>query len=162
MESRIDSLIAEQETLLEAGRLLASTLDLREVLDRLTEIARSLPGIDVVRIWLREERTGYLSLHSQSGVRRLDVPHALRLAPGTGIIARAIETRQPFVIEDVLDDPRLVNAEWFRAEELTSYVGVPLSIGDEPLGVLACMSRTRQQWVRSEIGLAETLAALAS
>jgi GAF domain-containing protein/anti-sigma regulatory factor (Ser/Thr protein kinase) len=162
MEARIDNLIAEQDTLVGAGRLLASTLDLREVLDRLSEIARSLPGIDVVRIWLRDESTGYVSLHSQAGVRRLDVGQSLRLAPRTGIIATVIEAGRPTVIEDTLNDPRLVNVDWVRAEGLRSYIGVPLKVGDVPMGVLACMSRARREWSRNEVALAETLAALAA
>src|SRR5207249_405934 len=61
MERRVDALLTQQESLLETSRLLASTLDLQELLDRLSGIARSLPGIDVVRIWLRDETTGTLA-----------------------------------------------------------------------------------------------------
>ena len=41
------------EVLAEASRLLTSTLDLAEVLDRLAAIARTRLETDVARIWLR-------------------------------------------------------------------------------------------------------------
>src|SRR5262249_43557816 len=72
MEGRVDALLTQQDRLLETSRLLASTLDLNELLDRLSEIARSLPGIDVVRIWLRDEVTDTLTLQSHAGVRETD------------------------------------------------------------------------------------------
>jgi GAF domain-containing protein/ActR/RegA family two-component response regulator len=161
-ETQIGELLARQETLLEASRLLASTLDLRQVLDRLTEIARSLPGIDVVRIWLKDERGGRIVLHSQAGVRRADVGHRVVLEPGSGLTAAVVETGRPVVLRDSFSDPRLVNVEWARAEGLVSFLGVPLRVGDDCVGALACMSRRPHDWSRTDIALAETLGMLAA
>ncbi|MBI2219111.1 MAG: GAF domain-containing protein [Candidatus Rokubacteria bacterium] len=161
-EAQVEDLITRQESLLEASRVLASTLDLRAVLDRLTEIARSLPGIDVVRIWLRDETGSGAVLHSQAGARRLDVGQRLQLGRGQGLITVVVEERRPVVLRDSLTDPRVVNVEWFRAEEIVSFLGVPLRVGDDCLGALACMSRSPRDWSRAEIALAETLGVLAA
>jgi GAF domain-containing protein/CheY-like chemotaxis protein len=161
-EAQVEDLIARQESLLEASRVLASTLDLRQVLDRLTEIARSLPGIDVVRIWLRDEQGTAIVLHSQAGVRREDVGQRQRLHRGEGLTSSVVEECRPIVLRDALAEPGLVNAEWFRAEELASFLGVPLRVGDDCVGALACMSRTPRDWSRTEIALAETLGVLAA
>src|SRR6267142_354752 len=45
---------AEQQSLVEAGHLLASSLRLTDVLQRFTELVRTRIGLDVVRIWLQE------------------------------------------------------------------------------------------------------------
>jgi GAF domain-containing protein len=161
-EAQVEDLITRQETLLEASRVLASTLDLRGVLDRLTEIARSLPGIDVVRIWLREEAGTDIVLHSQAGARRLDVGQRLQLGHGQGLVTVVVEERRPVVVRAVSADPRVVNADWFRAEEIESFLGVPLRVGDDCLGGLACMRRSPRDWSRAEIALAETLGVLAA
>jgi hypothetical protein len=160
-EDQIDEMIARQNSLVQASRVLAATLDLRELLDRFADIARGLPGIDVVRIWLVDEARGDIVLHSQAGVERSDVEQRSRLGKGRGLTSSVIETGQPVVTRDTLNDPRLVNSEWFRVQRLVSFLGVPLRVGDTMVGALACMSRQPRNWSRDEIALAETLAAFA-
>ena len=161
MESRLADLVAEQASLITAGRVLASSLDLRDVLGHLAEAARSLPGIDVVHIWLRDPGTGALTLATRSaGAPHGDHPPAL--GPDEGLSGAVIESRRPVVVADALRDPRLVNRAWYEAEGLSSFLGVPLLVGDTALGVLACLSRARRDWSGTEITLAETLASLAA
>ncbi|MBI2205194.1 MAG: GAF domain-containing protein, partial [Candidatus Rokubacteria bacterium] len=162
VEQSVDEMIARQESLVETSRLLASTLDLREVLDRLTEIARALPGIDVVRTWLVDDERGDLVLHSQAGVRRIDVEQQVRLAMGRGLTSTVIASGHPVVLRDTVNDPRLVNSQWFRLEGIASFLGVPLRVGDTLVGVLACMSRSPRDWSTDEIALAETFGTLAA
>src|SRR5438132_1329953 len=57
---RVTRRAAEQESLVEAGRLLTGTLQVSEVLQRLSELVRARLGADVVRIltgWYREPHT---------------------------------------------------------------------------------------------------------
>ena len=58
---------AEQQSLVEAGHLLAATLRLADVLQRFTELVRTRLGLDVVRIWL-QEAPGEYRLHAQAGL----------------------------------------------------------------------------------------------
>ena len=162
MEQRMEALIAEQESLVEAGRILASTLDLREVLDRLTRAARALPGVDVVRIWLCDETSGEYVLHSEAGVRDTAIGYVTRLAPGTGLIGRVMTARRPLTIVDMQADAAAVNREWLASEALVSYLGVPLLLDDVAVGALAFMARKPHAWSAADIALAETLGALAA
>src|SRR5712691_6250404 len=52
----------ELDVLAESNRLLTSTLDLTEVLDRLADMARTRLETDVARIWLLDEGGGMLHL----------------------------------------------------------------------------------------------------
>src|SRR5437773_8546601 len=61
---------AEQESLVESGRLLTETLQVSEVLHRLAELVRSRFGADVARILIRDEAPGVFRLHAQAGVTR--------------------------------------------------------------------------------------------
>jgi GAF domain-containing protein/CheY-like chemotaxis protein len=162
MEQRMETLIAEQESLVEAGRVLAGTLDLREVLDRLTGAARALPGVDVVRIWLCDEASGEYVLHSEAGVQDTAVKYVTRLAPGTGLIGRVLSARRPLTIEDIHADPAAVNREWLASEGLVSYLGVPLLLDDVAVGALAFMARQPHAWSAADVALAETLGTLAA
>ncbi len=164
MEGRVDDTITRQEHLLEASRLLASTLDLREVLDRLTEMARTLPAIDIVRIWLEDEHGDGLSLISEAGLEhdREDVPQMSHMGRGQGLVSLAMAGGRPVVLNDALTSPSLVNRAWMEAKGFSSFLGIPLRIGDRTLGVLACFSRTSRERPRMEIALAETLGTLAA
>src|SRR5881392_1633848 len=58
---------AEQESLVEAGRLLTGTLQVSEVLHRLSELVRTRLSADVVRILIAEDTPGRLRLEAQAG-----------------------------------------------------------------------------------------------
>jgi len=61
---------AEQESLVESGRLLTGTLQVSEVLSRLAELVRSRFGADVARILIGEDVPGVFRLHAQAGTTR--------------------------------------------------------------------------------------------
>ncbi len=162
MEGRVRDLITEQESLISAGRALASSLDLRDVLERFAEAARSLPGIDVVRIWLCDPVTGVQTLVTQSGHHQTELEPPRTLGHREGLSGIVIDTRQPLVLAHALRDPRLRNKPWYEAEKLVSYLGVPLLVGDTALGALSCMSRVSREFSSADIALAETLGSLAA
>src|SRR5207245_9887956 len=61
---------SEQESLVESGRLLTGTLQVSEVLHRLSELVRSRFGADVVRILIRGESAGACRVHHHAGGTR--------------------------------------------------------------------------------------------
>src|SRR2546430_12020277 len=62
---------AAQESLVEAGRLLTGTLQVSEVLHRLSELVRTRLSADVVRILIAEDTPGRLRLEAQAGATRV-------------------------------------------------------------------------------------------
>ena len=158
-EGRQDQRTRELEALAEAGRLLTSTLDLGEVLERLAGIARRRLEVDVVRIWLLDESGEFLRLRAHQGVTRQDVPAKNRLSPKESLAGWVITHREPLVLVDVEPDPRLTNREWFRAEGLVSFLCVPMMLDDTPMGILACLSRARRQFTAADVALAQALSA---
>jgi signal transduction histidine kinase len=154
--------IALSRSLVEASRVLASSLDPDEVLRRLMASTRALPGSDVVSLWLVDEEHGDLALHSQTGGRCAGVDRHRRLPMHVGLTGEVVRSGRPLAVSLPATDPRAANADWFLAEGLASYLGVPLRIDDECLGVLACMSRTAREWSDGETAFAETLGTLAA
>jgi GAF domain-containing protein/ActR/RegA family two-component response regulator len=152
----------ELEALAEASRLLTSTLDLGEVLDRLAEIARARLDVDVVRIWLLDESGEILRLHAQKGPTRLDVAAKEQLSPRESLSGWVLTHRRPLALSDVLQDPRLQNRAWFEAEGLVSFLCVPIMLDDGPIGIMACMTRQRCEFTDGDVALAEALAAPAA
>jgi len=152
---------AEQQSLVEAGHLLASTLRLTAVLQRFTELVRSRISLDVVRIWL-QEAPGEYRLHAQAGLAEQPDDGRRRFEPGEGIVGWVMEHLAPIVIPDLQVDPRLKERDWARAEGLMSLVGVPLLLEDTPVGVLVGVSRQRREFGAEEVALVQALATSAA
>lgn len=163
VQSRLKQRVTELAGLVEAGHLLTGTLELSEVLQRLTEIIQSRLGVDVVLIWLRDETAGSVVLRAHRGIARWDAGFRTRLALEEGFAASWIMTRRtPLVVGDVLTEPRLRNREWMKAEGIISFLGVPLLREDASVGILTCMSRERRDFSPPEVTLAEALATQAA
>src|SRR5262245_23565200 len=152
---------AEQQSLVEAGHLLASTLRLSDVLQRFTELVRSRLGLDVVRIWL-QEGTGDYRLHAQAGLAEQPDERRRRFEPGEGIVGWVMEHLAPLAIPDLQVDPRLKEREWAKAEGLASLVAVPLLLEDAPVGVLVGVTRQRREFTKEEVSLVQALATSAA
>ncbi len=152
---------AEQQSLVEAGHLLASSLRLADVLQQFTELVRSRVGLDVVRIWL-QEGTGDYRLHAQAGLAEQPDDRRQHFEPGEGIVGWVMEHLAPLVIPDLQVDPRLKGREWAKSEGLMSLVAVPLLLADAPVGVLVGVARQRRDFNREEVALVQALATSAA
>jgi signal transduction histidine kinase/CheY-like chemotaxis protein len=152
---------AEQQSLVEAGHLLASSLRLAEVLQRFTELVRSRIRLDVVRIWLHEGPDEY-RLHAQAGLAGQPDDRRGRFEPGEGIVGWVMEHLTPLVIADLQVDPRLRERQWATNEGLVSLSAVPLMLEDAPVGVLIGFSRQRREHTPEEVALMQALATSAA
>lgn len=155
---KLEAQVAELATTNEAGRLLTSTLELSEVLSRLTELARVRLEADVVRIWLAERGSEDLVLKAQAGVTKDASEYRARLLSSEGLVSWIMEHRAPLIIPDLQSDPRAVNRDWFKAEGLVSLMGVPLVLDDVAVGALVVMSRRPREFGPEDVKVAEAIA----
>jgi signal transduction histidine kinase/CheY-like chemotaxis protein len=156
---RVTYRAAEQETLVAAGRLLTSTLQVSEVLGRLAELVRNrLDG--VVRIWLRDPATGELSLSAQAGDTQ--TPGDDDTAPARALARFVIDERAPLVVDDLRADARIGRRDWIEAEGFVGFLGIPLYLEDEPVGILSVLSRQARTYWPDELAFAEALATSAA
>ena len=152
---------AEQQSLVEAGHLLASTLKVEEVLQRFTELVRTRLRVDVVRIWLHDAGTEY-RLAAQAGLAEKPGLAQMQFAPGEGAVGWIMEHLTPLQLPDLQVDPRFRERAWAQAEGLLSFVGVPLMLDDVPIGVLLCWTRQRREFTSDDVALAQALATSAA
>ena len=154
---------AEQESLVEAGRLLTGTLRVSEVLHRLSELVRSRLGADVVRILLQESTPGNFRLEAQAGTTRAARERARSLAGDEeGLLGWIMTQRKPLAVPDVLTRPNVSALEWFKSEGFVSFLGVPLFLEDALVGIMTILYRQRHDFAPEEIALAEALATSAT
>jgi GAF domain-containing protein/DNA-binding NarL/FixJ family response regulator/anti-sigma regulatory factor (Ser/Thr protein kinase) len=163
LNQRVVQRAAEAESLVEAGRLLAGTLDLGEVLHRLAELVRRRFGTEaVVRIWLQADGAGTFVLQAQAGDTLVPAPARIRVVGGEGVLGWIVAHRRSLVVDDLRADPRIANQERVRNEGLVSFLGVPLLLDDQPVGILTVATREPQAFVREDVALVEALATSAA
>jgi signal transduction histidine kinase len=140
---------------------ITSTLDLSTVLQMLTEkIDVILPNI-AVQVWLwnskngRAERAACHNLDEATWKRR-------RLSNVPPLVKEAITKKSPVFALNVQTDSRTLDAEFYRRQGMISYLGIPLVIKEEVLGVLVFLTREEHWFSKEEIEFLTTLAAQAA
>src|SRR5436309_254297 len=155
---------AEQESLVESGRLLTGTLQVSEVLSRLSELVRSRFGADVARILIISEDTpSVFRLHAQAGATRTARDTVLHdVGDDDGLIGWIAKHRRPLAYSDVLTEPSVKRRQWLESEGVVSVLGLPLFLESELVGVLTILYRARHVFTPEELALGEALATSAS
>jgi len=140
----------------EIDRAITSTLDLQAVLDLLLEkIDLLLPySATSVRLWNAE--TGMLE---PVACRSIDLQGWRTAGPrGVGLPRVVFETKAPVVIPNVQTDPKAWAPDFLRSQGLVSYLGIPLTVKDQVLGVLGFYTKAEHDFSSDEIELLTTLA----
>jgi signal transduction histidine kinase/CheY-like chemotaxis protein len=153
---------SEQASLVESGRLLTGTLQVSEVLHRLSELVRSRFGADVARILISEDTPGLFRLRAQAGTTRTVKDLAEHGEDGEGLIGWIAKHRAPLAYSDVLTAPGLQRRDWLDGEGFVSFLGLPLFLESELVGILTILYRERHQFTAEELALGEALATSAS
>src|SRR2546426_603890 len=130
---------------------------------RLSELVRSRFGADVVRILIRDETPGAFRVHAQAGTTRTPtetVEHGED--DDEGLIGWIVKHRKLLAHSDVLPQPRVKSTAWLADEGLVSFLGLPLFLESELVGILTILYRQRHVFTPEEQALGEALATSAS
>jgi signal transduction histidine kinase len=153
--------LEKNTALREIQSALTSTLDLQVVLKVLLQkIALLWPGMAAL-VWLKNAETGAWERTAcwnfdEAAWKGRD---SKTLPP---VVKDVIESRSPVIISDAAADPRMLHAEFFRRQGLVSYLGLPLVVKGETLGILSFLRREKRTFETEEIEFCTTLAGQAA
>jgi two-component system OmpR family sensor kinase len=139
---------------------LTATLNLSTVLDMLLEkVGRLLPDVAIaVRLWNREqsllESVALLNYDDSEWKERL--ARSDRPASLTDVV---FASKSLLMVRDVANDSRIHSREFWRRRGYTAYLGIPLLVGEEILGVISFYPMKEHEFTDQEV---EFLGALAS
>ncbi len=155
--------LARTKRLAQLSHLVTSSLELKQVLEFVTEATRDLLKGDLVRLWVADEEAGVLQMAAQTHRDDLGaVPVSVRLPLGQGVVGWAMKQKMKHYSPDVLEDPFFHNKEWARAIGLVSLIAVPLLVGERALGALAVLTTAPRRFSQEEEELLELFAAKAA
>jgi len=145
----------------EINTAIASTLDLRTVLDILLDKIDFFLPYAAMSVRLFNPNNGLLE---PVACRNLD-EEQWKLGPwrpGHGVANLVFETEAPLIIDNLQEDPRVRNPDFFRKHGFVSYLGAPLVVKQEILGVLSFYTREQHKFAHEEMDFLSTLASQAA
>ncbi len=159
MAERVEQRRMEQ--LVEAGRILLSTLDLDTVLQRVMEIAMIEMDVEDTAIWLRESE-GNLECRAAFGsaAERLV---GMRMVSGEGVAGWALQNKRAALVLDAHTDPRFnPKVDQLSGFHTRDLVTVPLIVRGTGTGVLQAVNKKHGPFSLTDLAWMEVLAPLAA
>lgn len=136
------------------SRVITSTTDLDELLDRTVEAIREQLGYFIVAIGLWDDQQSYAELRAASCSEPIDLPIGHRQGIGEGIVGEAAQSGESLLVPDVNKHHNYVPTHPAVRCEMVC----PLRVGDEVLGFLDVEGTTPAGFGEDDLLLAETLA----
>jgi signal transduction histidine kinase/DNA-binding response OmpR family regulator len=149
------------ERLVEAGRALLSTHDLKSVLRHVMQIAVAEMNAEGTSIWLQGP-DGSLKCQAAYGKNTEDLL-GMQLEPGQGIAGWALKHRQPILVSNAQDDSRLFREADQKTQTRTqNIIAVPLFVQETGVGILEAVNKKQGLFSTSDLAWMEVLAPLAA
>ncbi|HAE37673.1 MAG TPA: hypothetical protein DCG57_03420 [Candidatus Riflebacteria bacterium] len=134
----------EMAALLEVGRVVSSTLDLRELLTKIMSTATKVMRCETSTVYLVDDQTNELYFHIVSGDPNVGAKlQEIRLPLGTGLAGWCAQNNKPIIVPDTEKDPRFFKGADKKSGFVTrSMICVPMRLKDRVIGVLQVLNRT--------------------
>lgn len=141
----LEERIAVLERMVKVGQIITSTLDLRQLLDIITEAATELTKTEAASILLLDKNSGELYFETIIGEKKDEIRRVT--VPLEGSIAGWIFTHnEPLIIRNPRQDPRHHQQVDQRTGFLTrSLMGAPLNFRGETIGVIEVINRSVEE-----------------
>ena len=117
--------------LLEVADAVNTTLDLNTLLQRVAEMLKRFIDYEIFAILLLNEKTQELRIRFQVG-HPPEVAERIRIKVGQGVTGRAVQLREPVLVNDVAADENFINS----APGARSELAVPLIAKNKVIGVI--------------------------
>lgn len=155
-------LLERYQRLIELSRDLASTLNLRELLNHIVHAAADLSGSEAASILTYDEMKGELYFDAASNLEE-PLMRGLVVPAENSIAGWIVNNRQPVIISDTQKDPRHFG-KIGKATQVTttSMLGVPLIAKDKVVGVLEAINKLSGDFNLEDQEILATLAAQAA
>ncbi|MBI2366516.1 MAG: response regulator [Deltaproteobacteria bacterium] len=160
-EAEINRQLERQRILNDINSAVASTLDLQSVMNILLEkVGQVFPQFGSMVHLLSPQKDVLEALV----FRNVDAGSWQQTVPGEnkGFNSITAHMKTPLVIKNAQNDPRSRRPEFLRRNGFVCYLGLPLIVKDEAVGVLALFSKENDAFADADIQFLSTLAGQAA
>jgi signal transduction histidine kinase len=155
-------LLERYQRLIEITLDLASTLDLKVLLNRIVQVAAELSNAEAASILLYDEINQQLHFQATTNLAE-PVMHGLTVPVDSSIAGWIVTHRKPIIVSDTSQDERHFD-QVSKAVNLstTSLLGVPLIAKDKVIGVLEAINKLSGKFVEEDQTVLSALGAQAA
>ncbi|MEW5911098.1 MAG: sigma 54-interacting transcriptional regulator [Thermodesulfobacteriota bacterium] len=127
----------ELRVLFEISRVIGEALNLPQTLERVLAIISDTLSMKRATVTLRDGRGGGLAIFASYGLTEREMKRGV-YDQGEGVTGRIFQTARPFYVPDVSREPLFLNKTQSRDLDKgkVAFVGVPILLSGEPIGVL--------------------------
>jgi signal transduction histidine kinase len=148
----------ELESLFSVGQTIVSSLDLDEVLERITQkVVELMEEVRLCSLMLLDHGKGELLIRAVYGAsERYTRKPPLKVADS--LLGKVARERTPITVEDVRHHPEFKYSGLARREGLVSLLSVPMVFQDRVIGVLNAYTGKPHSFGPEEVGLLSAIA----
>lgn len=134
-------------TIYEISKILSSSLELRKTLRQVIGVIAAHLNMQRGMVCIREDSED-LSIIASIGFSQEEAARG-KFRVGEGVTGRIFQTGVPAVVPNVAHEPLFLNRTGAKrrvAEQAISFLGVPIKVGRECVGVLSFERETNDKW----------------
>jgi GAF domain-containing protein len=119
----------------EVSRRISTIFDEKQLVKQVVELVQDAFDFYHVHIYIKDEVSGYLIMAGGTGeAGYVMLARGHKISKGKGLVGRAAESNAPILVQDTAQDPNWLPNPLLP--DTKSEVAVPISVGDEVMGVL--------------------------
>ncbi len=129
--------VIELQALYEIAQLIGSALHIDSALAKILKVLHEILRMERATLVVLDEEQNRLAIRASYGLSEEEKKRGVyRL--DEGVCGKVFQTRSPFVVPDIHSEPLFLNKTGARKiiKEKLSFIGVPVSIANQPVGVL--------------------------
>jgi signal transduction histidine kinase len=158
LHAQIKQKALELESLFSVGQAIVSSLDLSEVLERITQKAVDLMEVKLCSLMLLDDTGEELAIRAVHGASESYIRKP-NLKVADSLLGRVVREKIPLTVEDVRKSPEFKYARLASEEGWVSLLSVPMIFQDRVVGLLNVYTARPHHFSNEEV---ELLTALAS
>ncbi len=147
-----------QEALRKVTQQLTRNIDPQVLFRRICQSVLDLLDVGFVHFLILNPVTKGLDVAAASGDLEHDELASRRFPQGKGLSSRVFARKEPVMVREVLEDPDWMDREWAGRDHIKSFLGIPLRLEGEVVGVLDCFTREIREFRPDEIELMQDFA----
>ena len=148
------------KALMDISRVITSDLYLEDILKLIVMVTAKVTGVEICYLWLIDESVTPKKIRLKA-TQAIDPDYVKdrSLNFDEGVVGFVVTNKRPFIIKDVLKEPRFKEKEMAKKLGLVSMAGVPLQVKDEKvIGTLNCFTAKPHDFSETEVNLINAVA----